>query len=83
MKQGLFLDGVGVGRDNLVVVERIQDAVDIFTDGASARFAFRYQAAVRTQKALRLFAFRRLPQDSSFQHTLPAFVGQRPTEEDS
>jgi hypothetical protein len=70
MKQGFFLDRVGIGRNDLVVVERIQNAVDIPANSASARFTLGNQASVRTQKALYLFILGRFPQNCLFRHTL-------------
>lgn len=49
MKQRFFLYGVGVGRDDFVVIERIEDTSDILANSASADFAFGYEAAMGAQ----------------------------------
>ena len=66
MKQGLFLYRVGIGRDDLVVIQRIQNAGDILADGAYAGFALGNQAAMRTEKTLHLPALCLFPEHGLF-----------------
>jgi len=68
MKQRLFLYRVNVGRTNLVIIQRIQDAVYIFPHPAMTESAVGYQTPPRTQSALHLFIFcREFPQNRSLQ----------------
>ena len=66
MKQRLFLYRVRIRRDDLVVIERIQNAGDISADGAYTGFALGYQASMGAQKALRLFVLCLLPEHGLF-----------------
>jgi hypothetical protein len=51
MKQGFFLDRIGMLGDWLSVYQRVQRAVPVFTHTAQSALAFGYQAGVRTQSA--------------------------------
>jgi hypothetical protein len=66
MKQGLFLDGVGVGRTEFVVIERIQCPVNIFSNKTTALFSVGDLAIPVAQKTVNQIAGR-FPENGFFQ----------------
>ena len=66
MKQGLFFYRVRVGRNDLVIIQRIQNAGDIFADSAYTGLALGYQTTMGAQKTLHLPALCLLPEHGLF-----------------
>lgn len=67
MKEGLFFDGVGACCAYLVIDQRIQSAVDVFSDAAVADLAFGNITAEITEIAFDFFVRFRLPENRCFE----------------